>query len=54
MDYNVSLTIKDYANIVSWFERSFGKNNDSGLEDRATLTKLSAMALAEAEKTSLK
>ena len=49
MSYDVSLTIKDYANIVSWFERSFGKNNDVGVEDRATFTKLSAMAMALAE-----
>tara|TARA_Y100001949_G_scaffold73745_1_gene62634 strand:- start:787 stop:1005 length:219 start_codon:yes stop_codon:yes gene_type:complete len=49
MSYDVSLTIKDYANIVSWFERVFGKNNDVGLEDRATFTKLSAMAMALAE-----
>ena len=49
MSYDVSLTIKDYATIVSWFERVFGKNNDVGLEDRATFTKLSAMAMALAE-----
>ena len=49
MSYDVSLTIKDYATIVSWFERVFGKNNDVGLEDRATFTKLSAMAMSLAE-----
>ena len=49
MSYDVSLTIKDYANIVSWFERCFGKKNDVSVEDRATFTKLSAMAMALAE-----
>ena len=49
MSYDVSLTIKDYATIVSWFERVFGKNNDVGIEDRATFTKLSAMAMSLAE-----
>ena len=49
MSYDVSLTIKDYATIVSWFERVFGKKNDVGLEDRATFTKLSAMAMSLAE-----
>ena len=49
MSYDVSLTIKDYATIVSWFERAFGKKNDVGIEDRATFTKLSAMAMSLAE-----
>ena len=49
MSYDVSLTIKDYATIVSWFERVFGKKNDVGIEDRATFTKLSAMAMSLAE-----
>ena len=49
MSYEISLTLKDYQNIVAWFERVFGKNNDVSLEDRATFTKLSAMAMALAE-----
>jgi len=49
LSYDVRLTLKDYANIVAWFERVFGKKNDVSLEDRATFTKLSAMAMALAE-----
>ena len=49
MSYDVRLTLKDYANIVAWFERVFGKKNDVSLEDRATFTKLSAMAMALAD-----
>ena len=49
MSYDVSLTIKDYANIVKWFELAFAKANDAGTGDRSTFTKLSAMAMALAE-----
>ena len=49
LSYDVSLTIKDYAAIVSWFERCFAEKNDVSVEDRATFTKLSAMAMALAE-----
>ena len=49
MSYDVSLTIKDYTNIVKWFELAFGKGNDASTDDRSTFTKLSAMAMALAE-----
>ena len=49
LSYDVSLSIKDYTNIVKWFELAFGKQNDATTEDRSTFTKLSAMAMALAE-----
>jgi len=46
MSQDVSLNVKDYANIIKWYELAFGKTNDTTPADRNTFTKLSAMAMA--------
>ena len=46
MSQEVSFNVKDYQNLVRWYELAFGKNNDTTESDRNTFTKLSAMAMA--------
>ena len=49
MSMDVSLTVKDYQNILNWYERAFAKQNNPNQDDRNTFIKLSAMALARAD-----
>lgn len=46
---DVSLTVKDYQNILNWYERAFAKQNNPNQDERNTFIKLSAMALARAD-----
>ena len=46
MSQEVALNLKDYQNLVRWYELAFAKNNDTTESDRNTFTKLSAMAMA--------
>ncbi len=49
MSMDVSLTVKDYQNILNWYERAFAKQNNPNQDERNTFIKLSAMALARAD-----
>ena len=46
MSQDVSLNVKDYANIIKWYELAFGKTNDTTPADRYTFTKQRAKAMA--------
>ena len=46
---DVSLTVKDYQNILNWYERAFAKQNNPNQDERNTFIKLPAMALARAD-----
>ena len=46
MSHEVSFNLKDYQNLVRWYELAFAKNNDTTESDRNTFTKLSAMGMA--------
>ena len=49
MSMDVSLTVKDYQNILNWYERAFAKQNNPNQDERNTFIKLPAMALARAD-----
>tara|TARA_R100000808_G_C2123769_1_gene134441 strand:+ start:32 stop:202 length:171 start_codon:yes stop_codon:yes gene_type:complete len=46
---DITLTVKDYQNILNWYERAFAKQNNPNQDERNTFIKLSAMALAKAD-----
>tara|TARA_Y100001938_G_scaffold128710_1_gene182791 strand:- start:34459 stop:34635 length:177 start_codon:yes stop_codon:yes gene_type:complete len=49
MSMDITLTVKDYQNILNWYERAFAKQNNPNQDERNTFIKLSAMALAKAD-----
>ena len=49
MSQEVTLSAKDYINIMRWFELSFGRKHAVPQLDRDTFSKVTVMALAFTE-----
>jgi hypothetical protein len=46
MSIEVSLTIKDYSQMLRWFELAFAKRNSIPQSDKDTFAKITVMSLA--------
>ena len=49
MSIEVELKVKDYRNIMGWFELAFAKSNDIKEKDNETFRKVSVMAMCYLE-----
>ena len=47
MSIEVSLTVKDYTQILRWFELAFAKRNSIPQTDKDTFAKISVMSIAQ-------
>lgn len=45
MSLEVELKVKDYRNIMGWFELAFAKTNEISEKDNETFRKISVMAM---------